>query len=182
MAQSQLSAVSGLSTAVLAAAGCMAVLIYVAQSRRLGPDSDWVEVIRSVCLPILDPIIERLIGGVGSVYQIGEREVVTTVADAEAFERELWAAGYRRNVMSATKVLPDGTEQVSAWVLRDPEIVGKRMQVDVMIFADGTVAAHHEPSSALRWLFVDWTVLRDHYRGVGYDPAAGADLFEQTVL
>jgi hypothetical protein len=168
--------------AVLVAALLVAIVVAVGTSRRLGPDADWVEVVRAVCLPLLDPVVERLVGGVGAAYEISDHEVVYVVDDVEAFEHRLWQAGYRRNVMSALKTLPDGTDQASAWVLRDPAIVGERMQVDVQVFDDGRVAAHHEPSSALRWLVEDWTVLRDHYRGVGYDPVAGADLFERTVL
>lgn len=182
MDQSQLWSVLGAESALLVAVLAVAITVAAGTKYRLGPQSDWVEVVRAVCLPILDPIVERLVGGVGSAYQIGTHEVVTVVDDVEAFERELWSAGYRRNVMSALKTLPDGTEQASAWVLRDPDIVGQRMQVDVQVFADGRVAAHHEPSSSLRWLLEDWTVLRDHYRGVGYDPAAGEELFERTVL
>jgi hypothetical protein len=149
---------------------------------RLGPHADWVEVVRSACLPVLDPLIERLAGGVGSVYEIDESEVVTQVKVPERFEMALWQAGYRRNVMSAAKRLPDGTAQVSAWALRDPEIVGTAKQVDVQIFADGRVAAHHEPSSALSWLWVNPDVLRRHYRGVGYDPERGAAILRATVL
>jgi len=166
--------------ALLAAA--LLVTALAAQRYRLGPHADWVETVRATALPPLDPLIERAVGGVGSVYTIGQREVVTTVADPEAFERRLWAAGYRRNVMSATKRLPDGTRQVSAWALRDPAVVGTTKQVDVMIFRDGRIAAHHEPSSALSWLWVHPDVLRRHYRGVGYDPAHGERLLRTTVL
>lgn len=183
MSQSQLSELLGTDpAAVLAAVVAMALLVAIAQRRRLGPDADWVEVVRSIALPLLDAPMERLLGGVGSVYQIHEREFVTAVENVEAFERVLWRAGFRRNVLSATKRAPDGTEQVSAWVLRDHDAVDERMQLDVQVFADGRVAAHLEPSSALRWLLEDWTVLRDHYRGRGYNPAAGERLFEQAVL
>jgi len=51
-----------------------------------------------------------------------------------------------------------------------------------MIFRDGRIAAHHEPSSGLKWALRDWTVLRDHYRGVGYDPERGAAILRRTVL
>jgi hypothetical protein len=172
-----------LSLAVLLAAALgLGALVWLRTRRRLGPDADWVEVVRALALPPLDPVIERTVGGVGSVYRIDESEIVTQLKAPERFEAQLWRAGYRRNLVSATKRAPDGTPQVSAWVLRDPGVVGARHQVDVMIFADGRVAAHHEPSSGLWWALRDWTVLRDHYRGEGYDPAAGERILRATVL
>jgi len=172
-----------LSLAVLLAAALgLGATLWARTRHRLGPDADWIEVVRRICLPPLDPVIERAVGGVGGVYRIDEAEIVTQLKAPERFEQRLWAAGYRRNLVSATKRAPDGTPQVSAWVLRDPDVVGRRHQVDVMIFADGRVAAHHEPSSGLWWLLRDWTVLRDHYRGEGYDPDRGAVILRATVL
>jgi len=174
------------SLSIILAALAMALVVYVGTARRLGPQHDWVEVVRSVALPLLDPVIERLAGGVGAAYEIGDRERVGVLdATPEAVERLLWQAGCRRNVLSATKTLPDGRRQQGAWVYRRDADVGARMQVDIMLFEarGGTaVYAHHEPSSSLRWLRRDPSVLVDHYRGRGYDPDAGERILVEEIL
>jgi hypothetical protein len=163
---------------VLVAAVAMAIVVYLGTVRRLGPQADWVEVIRSVALPILDPVLERAAGGVGSAYGIGSEELVG-IQDAppEQVEHRLWAAGCRRNPVSALKETPYG-EQVGAWVYR--EGVEPEMQVDIILAAapgDATaVYAHYEFSSALRWLWRNPSVLAQHYRGAVYNPERGADV------
>ncbi|MFB6196416.1 MAG: hypothetical protein ABEI80_09605 [Haloplanus sp.] len=156
------------------------------QRWRLGPTADWIEAARATTLPPLDPAIERTVGGIGSAYETPDREVVGVIdADSERVERRLFRAGCRRNVLSAHKSLADGREQIGAWVYRGSE-VDPKMQVDVLLFeaADGgtTVAAHHEFSSDVRWLWRDPSVLRDHYRTRAYDPEAGARLVRRTIL
>jgi hypothetical protein len=161
---------------IAAAAVAVAVTVYAGTRYRLGPAHDWVEIVRAVCLPILDPIIERWVGGVGAAYEIDESELAARVdAGPEAVERWLWEHDSRRNPASAFKNLPDGREMVGAWAYRGPEVPEKK-QLDIMLFeADGgtDVAAHIEFSSALTWLLKDPTVLIRHYRGAEYDPAAG---------
>jgi len=168
---------------ILVAAVAMAVVVWIGTTRRLGPDADWVEVVRSTCLPILDVILDPVLGGVGAAYEIDSTERVGVLdADIEAVERMLWQAGCRRNVLSATKTLPDGRRQQGAWVYRGPG-VADGWQVDIMLFEapSGTaVFAHHEPSSALRPFRPG--VLKKHYRGVGYDPAEGERLLVETIL
>jgi hypothetical protein len=172
-------------TAVLVAAVAMACVVVLGTRCRLGPESDWVEVVRAVTLPLLDPFVERLAGGVGAAYQLGERERVGILAaPPEAVERRLWRAGCRRNVLSASKTLADGRRQVGAWVYRGDAVAANR-QVDVMLF-DGpnrttAVYAHEEFSSALPWPPAVAT-LRKHYRGVDYDPDEGAAVLTATIL
>jgi hypothetical protein len=162
----------------------MAVVIYVGTVRRLGPQADWVEVARAVCLPILDQVLDPLLGGVGAAYEIGERERVGILdATPEEAGRLLWQAGCRRNVLSASKTLPDGRRQQGAWVYRREADVGAQMQVDIMLFEarGGTaVYAHHEYSSSLRPFRP--SVLFKHYRGAIYDPATGSRILQQAIL
>ncbi|MFC7175218.1 hypothetical protein ACFQL0_21160 [Haloplanus litoreus] len=188
MAQSQLWSVLSIApTTILVAAGAVSIVVLVGTRRRLGPDADWVEVIRATALPMLDPAIERLLGGVGSAYEIAPAEYVGLLqASPEEVERMLWQAGCRRNVLSATKTTPDGRRQLGAWVYRNPADVGRQMQVDVLLFAgpnDTTlVAAHHEYSSSLRWLTEDPSVLVKHYAGETHDPHAGAAILQRAIL
>lgn len=173
------------SSAVLVAAIAMAIVVYLGTVRRLGPQADWVEVVRSVCLPILDPVLERAAGGVGSAYGIGPSERVGVLhATPEQVERLLWAAGCRRNVLSASKALPDGRRQIGAWVYRRAADVGASMQVDIMLFeargGQTAVYAHYEYSSALRPF--EPTRLRRHYRGAIYDPEAGERILVESIL
>lgn len=187
MAQSELWSVLGNGPAAVLVAALVVGLTVAAGTRyRLGPDSDWVEVARAVFLPVLDPVIERVVGGVGSTYELSERELVGVIdAGPEGVETLLWEAGCRRNVLSASKTLPDGRRQIGAWVIRDPAVVGTKMQVDIMLFEAETgtlVAAHREFSSALRWLFEDPEVLVDHYEGTTYDPEAGERLVREAIL
>lgn len=167
------------SLSIILAAVAIAIAVSVGTARRLGPQADWVEVVRSVALPILDPVIERLVGGVGAEYRIGDVELVG-IQDTppEQVERRLWTAGCRRNPVSALKETPYG-EQVGAWVYRGPELEAE-MQVDIILAeapGDATaVYAHYEFSSALRWLWRNPSVLANHYRGAVYNPERGADV------
>jgi hypothetical protein len=169
---------------VIVAAVAMALVVAVAQSRRLGPQADWVEVVRAVCLPILDRVLDPALGGVGAAYEIAASERVGVLdATPEETERLLWQAGCRRNVLSASKTLPDGRRQRGAWVYRRAADVGASMQVDIMLFEarGGTaVYAHHEYSSALRPFRP--SVLLKHYRGAIYDPATGGRILQQAIL
>jgi len=172
------------STAVIVAAVAMAIVVYVGTVRRLGPQADWVEVVRAIALPLLDRVLDPLLGGVGAAYEIGPEERVGVLdATPEDVERMLWAAGCRRNVLSASKTLPDGRRQRGAWVYRRESDVGKAMQVDIMLFehpAGTAVYAHHEYSSSLRPFRP--RVLLKHYRGASYDPATGARILQQAIL
>jgi len=171
------------SSAVLAAALAMALVVYVGTTRRLGPAADWVEVVRALALPILDRVLDPLLGGVGAAYAIDARERVGVLdATPEQTERLLWQAGCRRNVLSASKTLPDGRRQQGAWVYRG-DAVDDGWQVDIMLFEapSGTaVYAHHEHSSALQPFRP--SVLKKHYRGVGYDPAEGEQILVESIL
>ena len=157
----------------------VAALAVYGQRRRLGPNSDWVEVVRPPCLPVLDPFVERYVGGVGVAYELSEDELAGHIpAPPEDVEETLWAAGCRRNVVSAYKTLEaDGRSQQGAWVYRGDDIPADK-QIDIMLFAtpDGgtDVFAHEEFSSNLSLLFSNPDVLRKHYQGVDYDPEAGA--------
>jgi len=170
-------------TAVLVAAVVMALVVYARTARRLGPAHDWVEVVRSIALPILDPVLERLVGGVGAEYRIGDAELVG-IQDRppEAVEEALWAAGCRRNPLSALKATPYG-EQVGAWVYR--EGVDPEMQVDIILAeapgAGTAVYAHYEFSSALSWLWREPSVLAHHYRGAVYNPERGAEVVRELL-
>jgi hypothetical protein len=169
---------------VIVAAIAMAIVVYVGTVRRLGPAADWVEVVRSVALPILDRVLDPVLGGVGAAYQITASERVGVLdATPEDVERLLWQAGCRRNVLSATKTLPDGRRQRGAWAYRRPADVGAQMQVDIMLFehpAGTAVYAHHEYSSSLRPFRP--SVLLKHYRGAIYDPATGERILQQAIL
>jgi hypothetical protein len=153
--------------------------------RRLGPNADWVEVVRATCLPVLDPFVERAIGGVGVAYELSEAEHVGHIpAPPEDVEKQLWEAGCRRNVVSAFKTLEDdGREQVGAWVYRGDEIPADK-QIDVMLFRtpdnETDVYAHEEFSSDLGLLFKNPRVLKKHYQGVEYNPKAGAEWVRST--
>jgi len=160
----------------------MALVVYLGTVRRLGPAADWVEVVRSVCLPLLDPVIERLVGGVGAAYAIDDAELVgIQAAPPEAVEDRLWTAGCRRNPVSALKETPYG-EQVGAWVYRGPELKAE-MQVDIILAeapGDATaVYAHYEFSSALRPFRP--SVLAQHYRGAVYNPERGAEVVRDLL-
>jgi len=172
------------STAVIVAAIAMAIVVYLGTVRRLGPQADWVEVVRSVCLPILDRVLDPLLGGVGAAYEITASERVGVLdADPEQVERLLWQAGCRRNVLSASKTLTDGRRQVGAWAYRRAADVGAQMQVDIMLFehpAGTSVYAHHEYSSSLRPFRP--SVLIKHYRGAIYDPEAGERILVESIL
>jgi hypothetical protein len=164
----------------------MAVLILARQYYSLRPYADVVEAVRSIALPLLDPVIERHFGSVGAAYEISESELVGVLdAPLPTVRRWLWAARCRLNLLSAEKSLPDGRQQIGAFVYRGPA-VPERKQVDVMLFrAPGgrvAVAAHLEHSSALHWLWRDPEVLRKHYQGVEYDPDAGERILVESIL
>jgi hypothetical protein len=168
-----------------AAALAVAVTVAVGTRYRLGPASDWVEVVRRVALPVLDPFIERYVGGAGAAYTLGSREHAARVdASPEELETWLWERGLRRNVLSAYKTTGDDRSQVGAWVYRG-DAVGPKRQLDVMLFRtpDGQtdVFAHVEFSSALRWLREDPTVLKRHYQADEYDPAAGGEMLREWL-
>lgn len=163
-----------------AAAVAVLVTVYAGTRWRLGPAADWVEIVRAVALPMLDPLVERYVGGVGTEYELGAREHAARVdASDEELERWLWRCNCRRNVLSAFKTTTDAREQQGAWVYRG-DGVGEKKQLDVMLFdaPDGAtdIYAHVEYSSALSWLRDDPTVLARHYGGVEYDPAAGGEM------
>jgi hypothetical protein len=170
----------------IAAALAVAVTVAVGTRYRLGPTHDWVEVVRRVALPVLDPLVERYVGGAGTAYELGAREHAARVdASPEELERWLWERGLRRNVMSAYKTTGDGRSQVGAWVYRG-ETVPDRKQLDCMLFhtPDGgtDLYAHVEYSSALSWLRDDPTVLKRHYQAVDYDADAGGELIREWLV
>jgi len=169
----------------IAAALAVAVTVAVGTRYRLGPSHDWVEVVRRVALPVLDPLVERYVGGAGTAYELGAREHAARVdASPEEIETWLWDHSARRNVMSAFKTTGDGRSQVGAWVYRG-EAVPDRKQLDCMLFrtpAGGTdLYAHVEYSSALSWLREDPTVLKRHYAAEEYDPDAGGALIREWL-
>jgi len=169
----------------IAAALAVAVTVAVGTRYRLGPAHDWVEVVRRLCLPVLDPLVKRYVGGAGTAYELGAREHAARVdASPEEIETWLWDRGLRRNVMSAFKTTGDGRSQVGAWVYRG-EAVPERKQLDGMLFAapDGgtDLYAHVEYSSALRWLRDDPTVLKRHYAAEDYDPDAGGEVIREWL-
>jgi len=186
MLPEQLTQVLGAgATGILAAALIIGIAVAAGTRYRLGPHSDWVEVARAVCLPILDPVIERLVGGVGSAYAIAPEERVGIVdADIETVETWLWDAGCRRNVLSAYKQTPHGPQQ-GAWVYRGAA-VEEQMQVDIILAETPAgrtaVYAHYEYSSGLRWLRDDPSVLVGHYNGDVYDLDRGAEVVRETLL
>lgn len=143
--------------------------------RWLGPPADFWELLRRWALPLVDRLARRrLPGDHYAAYELDKREVVGVIdAPPEAVERELWAAGARRMPLAAFKTLPDGRREVGSWAFRRGLLATH--QTHIMLFAAGdgkqtTVAAHAE-HNALNPLVAD-----KHYRGVGYDPVAGADV------
>ena len=172
-----------LTSPVVASLALLAVAVYIGHRRRLGPTADWVEVVRATTLPIIDPVIERAVGGAGSQYKLLEREYAGTIAASpEKAERILWEVGCRRNLMAALKTT-ESREETGSWVYRGPE-VGSEMQLHVMLFEaeQGTdVYAHREFSSALRWLWTDPTVLRKHYGAAHYSWTEGEELVHELV-
>jgi hypothetical protein len=165
---------------LVAAAVAVLLTVYAGTRWRLGPHADWVEIVRATAWPVLDPLVERHVGGPGTAYTLGSAEHAARVdADPEEIERWLWSKQCRRNIVSAYKTTTDGRKQSGAWVYRGDEI-GDRRQLDVILFnapGGGTdVYAHVEYSSALTWLRRDPDVLRKHYQGIEYDPAAGGDM------
>jgi hypothetical protein len=170
------------------AAAVVATAMYGTR-RRLGPNADWLETIRGLALPVIDPVLERVVGGAGAKYELTDAEHAGHLtATPETVEQRLWDKGCRRNPVAAFKTIDDGREEVGSWVYRG-EDVDERRQVHVMLFRtpDGgtDVFAHEEYSSALGWLVRDPRVLRKHYRAVDYDPAAGVkwaqSRFKSTV-
>jgi hypothetical protein len=164
------------------AAAVVAVLltVYAGTRWRLGPHADWVETVRATAWPVLDPLVERHVGGPGTAYELGPAEHAARVdADPETIERWLWDRGFRRNVTSAFKTTADDRSQCGAWVYRGDAVADDR-QADVMLFrapnGQTDIYAHVEFSSALSWLWRDPTVLARHYGAVGYDPEAGGEL------
>jgi hypothetical protein len=61
------------SAPVILATLAMAALVVAAQYYSLRPYADVVKTVHLIALPILYPVIERWVGGVGSAYEIGER-------------------------------------------------------------------------------------------------------------
>jgi hypothetical protein len=178
--------ISSVPTAVVASFIVVIATVAIGTRYRLGPHADWVEVVRAVAWPIVDPVIERVVGGVGSAYQLGEREFVGHLnEDIEVVEKRLWNAGSRRNIIATYKESTDDRDEAGSWVCRD-EGVPDRKQVHVMLFETddcGTdVYAHMEYSSALRWLRDDPKVLRKHYAGRYCSPEAGAEFVHIHLL
>ena len=154
------------------------VLVIAAIVRRSwGPRADWIEAIRLYSLPALDPVLERYFGGSGAAYQLDDDEFVASVdVDPEVVEERLWELDARRNLLAAAKTVSDGRREIGSWAYRGPPLPDE-YQIHVMLFLNGEggtdIYAHREHSSAVKWLFRDWSVLRKHYRGVGYSPALG---------
>ena len=173
----------------VAAAPFVAVAVLVVAAivyRDFGPRDDWIEALRLFSLPVLDSILERHFGGSGTAYQLDDDEFVATVdVDPEVVEERLWGVGCRRNILAASKTVSDGRRESGSWVYRgDP--LADHEQIHIMLFANGDggtdIFAHREHSSSVKWLFRDWSVLRHHYRGVGYSPEEGEAFVRGMIL
>lgn len=152
----------------------------------LGPNADWLERLRASVLPPLDAVLERKFGGPGSAYRLGPGEHAAAVSvSPEVVEERLWELGLRRNPLAASKTVADGRREVGSWAYRG-ELVADRRQIHIILFqrADGgtDIYAHREFSSAIKWLYRDRSVLRRHYRGVGYSAAEGKAFVRKYVV
>lgn len=142
-------------------------------TRYVGPAADYWETLRSVALPLLD----RHMPGVKWQYTLHNREYVGRIdAPPEQVETLLWEHGFTRMPLAAFKQLSDGTGESGSWAFR--ESLTAPEQLHVMLFADqdGTAVYAHMEANALS----PFTALA-HYRGVGYDPQAGADMLRDKL-
>lgn len=158
----------------------------VFRDRRLGPHSDWVEVLRLCSLWALDPILERRFGGPGSAYQLNDDEYVATVdVNPEVVEERLWELGARRNLLAAAKTVSDGRREQGSWAYRGDPLPDTE-QIHIMLFLNGDggtdIYAHREHSSGVEWLWRNPDILYRHYRGVGYSPAEGEAFVRGLIL
>lgn len=170
----------------LATLALLVATVAAAQRYRLGPHADWIEVVRSLLLPVLDAVVERAVGDVGAAVEISDDDLVGVLEGSpERVAAMLWAAGCRRNLMATHKTPVDGRGECGSWAYRGPA-VDARMQVHVQLFEapDGgtAVAAHWEYSSAAAWLWRNRSVLVGHYRTVYDSPAVGARFVREEIL
>ena len=154
--------------AVVAAVGLIAY--YYAPSWLFGPEARFWNPIRRVLVPIIDRWLADTAGDLDyAAYELDQSEHAGRVeADVVAVGDALADAGYKRMPLAALKTLPDGRVEAASWARRSSLLA--RRQTHVILFeADGAtdIYAHEEPNATNP--LTAWK----HYRGVGYDPAAG---------
>jgi len=136
-------------------------------TRYLGPAADYWETLRSVLLPLLARRVPRIKWS----YTLHEREYVGRIDESpEEVEQLLWEHGFRRMPLAAYKTLSDGTGEVGSWAWRESLTADKQLHVMLFPDQDGTAVYAHAEFSA-----INPVVALKHYRGVGYDPQAGAE-------
>lgn len=170
---------------ILAPLVALAALVGIAylrtqrQPRRwLGPRADEWEWLRAALLPVLDRLLRAETDWGYAAYELEQAERAGYIdAPPEAVEELLYQRGFRRLPLAAYKSLPDGREEVGSWGYRESLLA--REQVHVMLFSapgGGThVYAHREPSA------INPLTAIDHYRGRGYDPAAGVAFVRERL-
>ena len=168
-----LSDISTQPEAILAAVVATVALLayYYAPDWVFGPEARLWNPLRRVLVPIIDQLLDEH-GGDDldyATYELDNSEHAARVeASVEEVGEALAGVGYHRMPLAALKTLPDGRVEAASWARRDALLA--RRQTHVMLFEadDGVDIYAHEEPNALNPL----TAWR-HYRGRGYDPAAG---------
>ena len=167
-----LSDISVQPEAILAAVVAAVALLayYYAPGWVFGADARLWNPIRRLLVPVVDQLLDEHGGDLDyASYELDNSEHAARVeADVVAVGDALADAGYKRMPLAALKTLPDGRVEAASWARRSSLLA--RRQTHVILFeADNGVDIYaHEEPNALNPL----TAWR-HYRGVGYDPAAG---------
>jgi hypothetical protein len=162
-------------------------IYYRAPAWLFGPDPTFWNPIRRALIPTLDRFVDTSGDDAGlpskldyAAYELAYSEHAATVdAGVHEIGEALADAGYKRMPLAALKTLLDGRVERASWASRDGLLA--RQQTHVMVFdaPPGTAGvelyAHVEPN-ALNPLRA-WA----HYRGRGYDPAAGGEAVREWL-
>jgi len=167
-----LSDISVQPEAILAAVVAAVALLayYYAPGWVFGADARFWNPIRRLLVPVVDQLLDEHGGDLDyASYELDNSEHAARVeADVVAVGDALADAGYKRMPLAALKTLPDGRVEAASWARR-PSLLARR-QTHVIVFeADNGVDiyAHGEPNA------INPLTAWKHYRGRGYDPAAG---------
>ena len=185
-----LTGLTALQVAQISAAAVALITLgiyYRAPAWLFGPEARFWNPIRRTVVPLLDRLAKTRGDELGlpddlnyASYELANTEFAARVdAGVEEVGDALAADGYRRMPLAALKSLPDGRIERASWAWRDGLLA--RQQTHVMIFeappgASGVDIYPHVEPNAINPLRA-WA----HYRGKGYDPAAGGDAVREWL-
>lgn len=144
-------------------------------ARYLGPAADYWETLRRLLLPPLHAYAERY--GHFTAQVVNERSYVGRIdSPPDQVEHLLWQHGFQRMPLASFKSLSDGTPEAGSWAYRESLTASEQLHVMLFSTREGTAVYCHREANALS----PFTALA-HYRGVGYDPQAGANQLREKL-